>query len=65
MKILFDQFVPYVEEALAPYVETVSIDGRILTPEDVATASAEDMNAYYSVQEQEKYGVVGIEIVKD
>lgn len=40
MKILFDQFVPYVGEALAPYAEAVSVDGRTLTPEDVATADA-------------------------
>lgn len=38
MKILIDQFVPYAVETLAPYAEAVSVDGRTLTPEDVADA---------------------------
>ena len=32
------------------------------TEEDVATASPRDMDAYYSPEEQQKYGVVGIEL---
>ncbi|WP_440451726.1 ASCH domain-containing protein [Ruminococcus intestinalis] len=32
------------------------------TKEDVKTASPEDMLAYYSTKQQEKYGVLGIEI---
>ena len=32
------------------------------TAEDVATAHPSDMEAYYSAEEQEKYGVVGIEL---
>ena len=32
-------------------------------PEEVSTASPEDMNVYYSVEKQALYGVVGIEIV--
>lgn len=32
------------------------------TEEDVQYASANDMNEYYSIPEQEKYGVVGIEL---
>lgn len=40
MKILIDQFVPYAAEALAPYAEVVSVDGRTLAPEDVAAADA-------------------------
>ena len=32
------------------------------TPEDVHTADPADMEAYYSKEEQTKYGVVGIEI---
>lgn len=32
------------------------------TQNDISTASPEDMNEYYSVEEQEKYGVVGIEV---
>lgn len=32
------------------------------TAEDIATAHASDMEAYYSVEEQKKYGVVGIEL---
>lgn len=32
------------------------------TKEDVKTASPEDMLAYYSAKQQEKYGVLGIEI---
>lgn len=40
MKILIDQFVPWAAETLAPYAEAVSVDGRILTPDDVADADA-------------------------
>ncbi len=32
------------------------------TPEDVVTASPDDMNAYYSSDQQKEWGVVGIEI---
>ena len=32
------------------------------TEEDIGTAQASDMEAYYSADEQAKYGVVGIEI---
>lgn len=32
------------------------------TKENIAQASPSDMELYYSAQEQEKYGVVGIEI---
>lgn len=32
------------------------------TEETVSTAKPEDMDAYYSVEKQEKYGVLGIEI---
>lgn len=32
-------------------------------PEEIATASPEDMNIYYSAERQAQYGVVGIEIV--
>ena len=32
------------------------------TQETIDTASPEDMNRYYSVEEQKLYGVVGIEI---
>jgi len=31
-------------------------------PHELSTASPEDMNAYYSTEKQQKYGVVGIEI---
>lgn len=31
-------------------------------PEEVDTAHPDDMNAYYSVEQQARYGVVGIEI---
>lgn len=40
MKILIDQFVPYAAEALAPYAEVVSVDGRALPAQDVAGADA-------------------------
>lgn len=33
------------------------------TPEDVDTAAPADMEQYYSIEKQSKYGVVGIEIV--
>ena len=32
-------------------------------PEEISTASPEDMNVYYSAEKQALYGVVGIEIV--
>ena len=32
------------------------------TPQDVDTAQPSDMEAYYSAEEQQKYGVVGIEL---
>ncbi len=32
------------------------------TEDTIADASSDDMNQYYSVEEQSKYGVVGIEI---
>ena len=32
------------------------------TPEDIASATPADMDRYYSLDEQEKYGVVGIEL---
>ena len=35
------------------------------TEENIDDAKASDMQAYYSAQEQEKYGVVGIEISLD
>lgn len=40
MKILVDQFVPYAVEVLSPFAETFSVDGRTLTPADVADADA-------------------------
>ena len=33
-------------------------------PEEIPTASPEDMNVYYSAEKQAKYGVVGIEITQ-
>ncbi len=38
MKILIDQFVPYAADALSPYAEVESVDGRALTPERVVDA---------------------------
>lgn len=35
------------------------------TPEDINTAHPSDMENYYSVEEQQKYGVVGIELFID
>lgn len=32
------------------------------TPEDIDAAKPDDMDAYYSKEQQEQYGVVGIEI---
>ena len=32
-------------------------------PEEIPTASPEDMNVYYSAERQAQYGVVGIEII--
>lgn len=40
MKILVDEFVPYAEEALAPYADVVMVDGRNLVAEDVVDADA-------------------------
>ena len=33
------------------------------TEADISTAAPDDMNVYYSREEQEKYGVVGIELI--
>ncbi len=33
------------------------------TKDDLSTASPDDMNEYYSAEEQKKYGVIGVEIV--
>lgn len=35
------------------------------TPEDIDRAHPADMEQYYSLKEQQKYGVVGIELVLD
>ena len=35
------------------------------TPEDIDRAHPADMEQYYSLEEQKKYGVVGIELVLD
>ena len=35
------------------------------TPEDIDRAHPADMEQYYSLEEQQKYGVVGIELVLD
>ena len=40
MKILIDQFVPYAVEALTPYAEVVSVDGRALSSEEASVADA-------------------------
>ena len=34
------------------------------TEEDIDTASPEDLDLYYSKEEQQKYGVVGIQIIR-
>ncbi|MBQ7089027.1 MAG: DUF3850 domain-containing protein [Clostridia bacterium] len=33
-------------------------------PEELSTASPEDMNVYYPIEKQARYGVVGIEITR-
>ena len=35
------------------------------TEEDIGTASPTDMDRYYSLEEQQKYGVIGIKIRKE
>ena len=40
MKILIDKFVPYAADALSPYSEVESVDGRALSRESVADADA-------------------------
>ena len=34
------------------------------TEKDISTAKPEDMELYYSIEKQSKYGVLGIEIIK-
>lgn len=47
----------------AALYEALPLDRCGYLPEELADASPEDMNVYYSAEKQAKYGVVGIEIV--
>lgn len=52
-------------DSFAQLYQTLDLLQCGYTPEDVDKARPEDMETYYSAEEQAKYGVVGIEIVKD
>ena len=42
--------------------QSLPLDKCGYLPEEVSTAAAKDMDAYYSLEKQKCYGVVGIEI---
>lgn len=42
--------------------QSLPLDKCGYLPQDLSTASAKDMEEYYSLDEQSRYGVVGIEI---
>ena len=52
----------YVFESFEQLYQTLPLEQCGYLPEELPTASAKDMELYYSAQEQAKYGVVGIEI---
>ena len=45
-----------------PLLQCVGLPLGVIAPEDVDTAQPSDMETYYSSEEQQKYGVVGIEL---
>lgn len=51
----------HVFDSFAKLYETLPLGKCGYAPDEVKTASAEDMNEYYSFEEQKEYGVVGIE----
>ena len=52
----------YVFESFEELYRTLPLELCGYLPEEISTAAAKDMELYYSTEEQEKYGVVGIEI---
>ena len=52
----------HIFESFAELYKALPLEKCGYTKDDIATASADDMNAYYSVNEERLYGVVGIEI---
>ena len=51
----------YVFDSFETLYKSLPLEKCGYTQSDVRSASASDMNAYYSIEEQLKYGVVGIE----
>ena len=52
----------YVFESFAELYDNLPLLKCGYTEKDISTASPDDMNAYYSKEEQSKYGVLGIEL---
>jgi ASC-1-like (ASCH) protein len=51
----------HVFDSFETLYKTLPLEKCGYDPDSIQIASASDMNAYYSPEEQEKYGVVGIE----
>ena len=49
-------------DSFADLYRKLPLDQCGYLPEELNTASPEDMSVYYSVEKQKKYGVLGIEI---
>lgn len=52
----------YVFASFEELYRALPLDSCGYLPEEIAYASAKDMEQYYTVQEQAQYGVIGIEI---
>ena len=51
----------HVFDTFETLYKTLPLEKCGYDPDSIQSAGASDMNAYYSTEEQEKYGVVGIE----
>ena len=52
----------YQFDSFAELYKSLPLDKCGYMPDEILTASPEDMNIYYSTEKQKLYGVVGIEI---
>lgn len=52
----------HVFASFAELYEVLPLEKCGYLPEELSTASPEDMNMYYSDEQQQKYGVLGIEL---
>lgn len=53
----------YIFDSFEKLYESLPLDKCGYLPEEISSASYKDMEEYYSPMEQNKYGVVGIEII--